>query len=222
LGKRIKKNEYLNREDVNLLAENILLLESNGLQKLNSKLLSYARNMDDFLTEHTYASELIRHHGWKVSIEYEPQIGKNTDFVVRYEDYPDKLFNIQIKNSSPTERENRRDKILNIIKKQLKEVKYPRFYNFSMHEDFESSHIPDFVMFIKGNLDTPDHKVLDYKINGELMANVSYSKPNNQEIDCMLPGIRGDLNPVNVTGEERDHFYRSLVKAANSFTLSTI
>ncbi|THF75386.1 hypothetical protein [Cohnella fermenti] len=213
------KLKYINREDIFQLAENLRLLEEYNLKNLNEKLITSGRKVSDFLTEHTFAAELIRNHGWKVEIKYEPQEGRKTDFVIILDEFKEKIFNIQMKNSSPTERENRREKIYQEIKKELKKVKRARFYSISMHEDFTNIYTSSFIEFIKQNINQADNVKIPFYVGNKSLAEVCFNEINNPQCDCMLPGVSGDMNFINITGEERGHFYNALKKAAISFSL---
>ncbi|MEK3722291.1 hypothetical protein [Paenibacillus sp. FSL H8-0034] len=212
-----KKLRYINREDVFMLAENILLLENHDLHKLNEQLFLQRRKPNDILTEHTVAAELLRNHGSNIMIKYEPQIGKNTDYVLTFNEFEGKTFNIQIKNSNPTERENKRNKIIRNIKSEMKEVKVPRWYSITMHENFNSTNINGLIEFIKQNLHIPDNIGISYYADGVMLSKIKFSKMTNPNVDCMLLGSTADMDMINITGEERNHFFGALCKASSSF-----
>ncbi|MCU6794074.1 hypothetical protein OB236_18385 [Paenibacillus sp. WQ 127069] len=208
------------QQDIEMLRNNMILLYKHGLEKVNRKLIencrSSSRNIWDFMVEHNLAIEIIKTIDQMTTIEYEPDYLDGTvDFVLsrgKTEYY------LQVKNLSDSERQNRRKKTVETIKKELMEIKVGKFISIQFSEDFNEADVQPFIENIKQRNYFQD-KVKNYYSKEKIVkASFSFHSPNISIFEHLKIGTTSDMAMVNVTGEDRKQIYNSLLKAAKSFT----
>ncbi|WP_240420265.1 hypothetical protein [Paenibacillus periandrae] len=208
------------QQDIEMLRNNMVLLYEHGLEKVNRKLIenckNSSRNIWDFLDEHNLAVEVLKTIDKSITIEYEPDYLDGTvDFVLT----GDKTeYYLQVKNLSDSERQNRRKKTIETIKKELMKIKVGKFICIQFSENFIEADVQPFIETIKQRNSFQDNTNNYYPNEEMVRALYSFLSPNISVFEHLKIGTTSDLNMVNVSGEDRKQIYNSLLKAAKSFT----
>jgi hypothetical protein len=212
----IYKNDLV---EISKLSTNMMKLEKAGLAKLNRTLVENSknsvRNIWDFLAEHNLCSQLMDGIGEDIIVEYEPgRYKKPPDFVISNHD---SIYFLQMKNLSDSERENRKSKVIEYIKKRCKEIPINRFISFRLDETFIMDEVDNLIEQIKGQADSNDGHKHYYPSKSNSKAVFSFHDPNILKLEHLTVGSVSDLNMVNITGEDREQIRGSLIKASGGF-----
>jgi hypothetical protein len=212
----IYKNDL---EEISKLSTNMMKLEKAGLANLNRTLVENSkysvRNIWDFLAEHNFCSQLMDCIGEDFIVEYEPgRYKRPPDFVISNHDF---IYFVQMKNLSDSERENRKTKVIEYIKKRCKEIPINRFISFRLDETFIMDEVDKLIEHLKGQVDSKDGHKHYYPSKSNSKAVFSFHEPNILKLDHLTVGSVSDLNMVNITGEDREQIRGSLIKACGGF-----
>lgn len=157
-------------------------------------------------------------HGEQL-IEYEPErFIKPIDFVISNSNG---VINIQMKNLSNSERENRRNKVIDEIKRSLPRFRVSKFLCLSLHEDFNENDVEALLNQLDQNLASNNLYNSKIQRDGIVIAHFSLHDPNSSKFEHLVVGTISDLNMINITGEDPDQIFRSLCKADRSFLHET-
>jgi hypothetical protein len=221
LAKVVFDRTYFNNdlEETSKLSTNMMNLERRGLSKLNQTLVSNSknsvRNIWDFLAEHNFCSQLIKDIGEEYKVEYEPQRYKRPpDFVISNRDC--KYF-LQMKNLADSERENRKSKMIEYIKKRCGEIFLNRFISMKLDETFLITEVDLLIEQVKRQLHSDEGHKHYYPSKSHPKAVFSFHDPNVLELEHLTVGAVSDLHMIDVTGEDREQARRSLIKASGAF-----
>ena len=203
-------------EDVKKLADNMILLEKRGLDKLNKRLINSTRNTWNTIAEHNFAVMLASQLCVTIPICYEPDdLQKPPDFKVSIGDI---TYWIQMKDLSKLERENRQEKIIRKIKEAAKQIKVGKFFGCNLSDNFGDDCLKDFVDFLKDKAAfAPENLSFCFTGKNNQAAEVEFWSSNNTMMSELTLGYAGDLDMLNVTGLATDQIKESLYKASIAF-----
>ncbi|MET1171349.1 hypothetical protein [Paenibacillus amylolyticus] len=223
-------------EETERLAEQISFLENVGLSELNKILANNSkgslRNFRDFIAEHNFGTDLVKHNGLTTVIEYEPnRFNRPPDFV---SEKGGVSFYVQMKALSSGERDNRRVKLHNKLKQELQKINYGKFISIDLAEDFSELDMTNLIAEIREKLgtykDNQDYffpaEELDDASQGEQQfllgliepkARITFHQPNMQVLSNLTLVSTGDLRMIELTGEVEAQIKNSLVKAIGAF-----
>jgi hypothetical protein len=208
-------------EEIKLLAKRLCAIEERGLSKLNKRLIEGGKKIWDTFAEHNFCNELIDHNPFPIPIFYEPNefegntFNRPPDFVIRKGGV---TFWVQMKNLSETERENRRAKDIEQIKKLAKDIKVNKFFWCDLSEDFNTTDVKSLIDFISTvATDSIDDKVYLYPSIDHIKVKVTFWKPNKAIFEHLTLGGSGGIEFMNVTGESSTQIRNSLYNAAGAF-----
>lgn len=210
---------YSSDDEIKRLAEQMQLISEYGMDKLNTTLLdntkNSSRNFLDFIAEHNFGTDLIRFLGTN-QWEYEPEGYKRPiDFVLRR---PDRTYYLQMKNLSSGERENRRRKLIELIKKRFQDIHIEKFISLSLSEDFNEHDVMPFISYLKSNLPQLHEGIKHtFTRDGEVKAAFRYFPAKTTKLYHLTVGVTGDLEAICVTGESEQQVKNSLTKAIGAF-----
>lgn len=204
-------------DDIMRLSNNILILESRCLCQLNRRIIQNNRRILDTLAEHNFATELISTHDHSVPIEYEPPqwSRRPIDFRIQLCGI---TYWIQMKRSSISERDNRRERIINHIKSSLEVVQTGMFYRCEFSEQFGENDVHVFISFVNDIVSNVEPNLVYYYPNAdEQRATIEFWLPQRLRLNHLTLGGTNDLNAVDVTGEDAEQMRGSLINAAGAF-----
>jgi len=209
-------------EDMERLTRNVLLIEEKGLSKLNQRLIENRRGIWDTFAEHNFAIELITYHGLSSLIDYEPEAGlrRPPDFKVQIEDI---IFWLQMKKLSKPARENRRDKTIQKMKKKISDIKKGMFCWCNFSSEFCDRDLDSLVDFIKKAAnDVQVNKKYLFPTSLDVKATVEFWYPNKSKFEHLMLSGYGDLEALNLTGEDAGQIQESLKNAAGAFEWESV
>lgn len=203
------------KDEIEKLANNMMVLQNRGLSNLNKNLIESGRKVWDFIAEHNFAIELLKDNP-DVPIEYEPNyLSKPPDFVVKKRGVN---FWLQMKKLSKGERENRRDKIFQIIKEKLKDIEIPKVISIMLAEDFKEEDIESLISTIRRKSIKKNNKYYRFQYsNSKRKAQFYFTVPRRAKLKNLVLGSNGDIGMVNVTGLDANQYKNSLYKASIAF-----
>jgi hypothetical protein len=212
-GTKYKASE----EEVRKLANNMAILEGRGLGKLNQRLIKSGRGVWATIAEHNFAIILVSQHCSTIPISYEPDIGvqRPPDFKVEIGDV---TYWLQIKDLSKLERENRQDKIIQQIKRDIKEIKVSKFFSCMLSNDFKEDCLPELINFIKDKAaSASEGESFLFTAKNNQRAKIEFWSANNIELSELTLGYAGDLEMVEITGLVKEQIKQSLLNAVGAF-----
>ncbi len=208
-------------EELKQLSNNILALERRGLSKLNKRLTEGGKKIWDTFAEHNFGYELIEYHPSNTPILYEPNdfqgrtLRRPPDFVIQKNDT---TVWIQMKKLSMTARENRQSNAVKQVKRLAQDIKVNKFFWCSLSENFDFADVKPLIDFISTiAVHIIDDKKYLYPSPSHIKAEVTFWKPQKALFEFLTLGGSGDLNVVNVTGDDRIQIRSSLTNAAGAF-----
>ncbi|MGD0819239.1 MAG: hypothetical protein ABSA71_00670 [Desulfomonilia bacterium] len=198
------------------LSKNITLVEEKGLSKLNNRLIAGGRHIQDTLVEHNYAATILPILGPEASIEYEPEgLHRPPDFKIVREGI---TYWIQIKNLSILERENRQDKILQEIERQIREIEVGMFLGCQLNDDFSRDDIESLLTFVRSIINEANiGQAYFFPNESTPKAKIEFWLPNKLQLSHLTLGISGDIDIVEQTGLAQEQIKNSIVNAAGAF-----
>jgi hypothetical protein len=205
------------KNEMKKLAQNIKLVETRGLSKLNMRLCDGGRKIWDTFAEHNFAVKLLNSHSQDTPIKYEPENGfrRPPDFRVQIGEM---MFFIQMKNLSRLARENRIDRYIRKIREIVEESEIGLFYSVDFSEEFAEDKIQplaDEILQI-ANESVADQQ-FDFPNDSEPIAHIEIWRPQRNELKHLTLGMAGDMDFVDETGLARDQIRSSLKNAAQAF-----
>jgi len=204
-------------EDIISLSNNIKLLNERGLSKLNHRLIDGGKKIWDTFAEHNFASSILPIIGPRLLIDYEPteDLQRPPDFKINKNDI---TFWIQIKNLACLERENRQNKIIQEIERQIKKIQVGKFLECSLNNNFAEDDIELLVSFIRNFAEEAEMGVtFFFPDESTSKARLEFWKPHKSHLSHLSLGSTGDLNAVNLTGLAQEQIKNSVVNAAGAF-----
>jgi len=204
-------------EDVKKLADSMALLEKRVLGKLNQRLIDSGRGVWATIAEHNFAVILVSKHSSSVPIIYEPDTGlqRPPDFKIDIENI---TYWIQMKDLSKLERENRQDKIIQQIKKDVKEIKVGKFFSCMLSDDFKEGCLTELINFLKDRAASAgEGESFFFTSENSQKAKIEFWSPTNVDLLHLTLGISGDMVAVELTGQTKDQIRQSLLNAAGAF-----
>lgn len=201
-------------EEIRKLAQNMIRLEEKNLSIVNNKLMKSGRKVCDFLTEHLFAVELIERNP-DAQIEYEPDyMDKPIDFVIKQDGIS---FWLQIKRLSALECENRQEKTYRKSKEQLENINIPLFISIFISEEFNEQDVTGLLDEIKRNASIENiEKTFQWPSNEKTIAEYEFILPNKITLCYLKLGIWGDINSIDITGQDANQIKGSLEKASKA------
>lgn len=212
-GTRYKASE----EDVKRLADNIALLEKRGLGKLNKKLINSGREVWPIIAEHNFAVILLSQHCSAIPISYEPDIGfkRPIDFKVEIGNI---TYWIQMKDLAKLKRENRQDKIIQQIKRGVKNIKVGKFFSCMLSDDFKEGCLPELIKFITDKAaSASEEESFLFKGENNQKAEIKFWSANSIVLSELTLGYAGDLEILEITGLAKEQIKQSLLNAVGAF-----
>lgn len=211
-GTKYKASE----EDVKKLASNIALLEKRGFDKLNQRLIDSGRGIWATIAEHNFAVILLSQHYSTIPISYEPDIGlqRPIDFKVEIGNI---TYWIQMKDLAKLERENRQDKIMQQIKRAVKEIKIGKFFSCMLSDDFKESNLPELINFIKDKAVASEEESFHFRSKNNQKVEIKFWLPGKIALSELTLGYAGDLEIVKITGLVKEQIKQSLLNAVGAF-----
>jgi len=208
-----------NEEEIKKLHDNIVLLENNGLGKLNQRLLQGGTGIGDTLAEHNFAVELILYSNTN-SLEYEPPgLLRPPDFKVQVQN---KTFWIQMKNFAALERNNRQDsiqkRIISILEKEPINKFFNCYYSAEFIDNAKTEDVVALSKFISENAkNSIEDKIYLFQKENRTMAKISFLNPKKNELSGLSLLSSGDMDFENVTGFVGEQLKKSISNAAGAF-----
>ena len=209
-------------EDIKKLADNIAILENRGLDKLNKRLIEGGRGIWATIAEHNFAVVLISRHCSAIPISYEPEIRlqRPPDFKVEIGDIK---YWIQMKDLSKLERENRQYKIIEKIKREVKEIKVGKFFSCMLSDDFKEDCMPELINFIKDKTaSAAEGESFVFTGKNNQKAEIEFWSAVKIALSELTLGYAGDLEMVELTGLAKEQIKQSLLNAAGAFNLEVV
>lgn len=204
-------------EDIRNLSNNIILLQSRGLSKLNDRLIEGGRKIWDTFVEHNFAATLASQFDQTVSISYEPTEGlqRPPDFKIIKNGI---TYWIQIKNLAKLERENRQTNIIKEIGRQISTINIGKFLGCRLGETFSVKDIAGLVSFITQiakEANEGKKYILGEKASPK--AIIEFWLPNKAALSHLTMGISGDSEIVEQTGLAKEQIKQSVLNAVGAF-----
>lgn len=201
------------------LEQQMVLLSKHGLNKLNEILISNTRgsgrNLSDFIAEHNFAAELIRFDSLKTPLYEPPGYNRPPDFVVAR---TGKTYFLQMKKLSESEINNRRNKLIDRIKRSLEGIPVGKFISITFTEKFKESDSESFIHFIETYIYSfPDNRNISYPSEGEQKAILNVFIPKSTQLEHLTVGSIGDKEWRDLTDEAENQVRTSLTKAIGAF-----
>ncbi|MEH7164714.1 hypothetical protein, partial [Priestia megaterium] len=216
LGKTIYKES---EEEIQKLEQQMDLLSQFDLNNLNEILINNARgsgrNLTDFVAEHNFGAELIRFDSNNPPLYEPPGYNRPPDFVVSKQGV---TFFLQMKKLSESERDNRRNKLIEQVKRSLQTIPVGKFMNIALSEEFEESELESFISFINDSIySIPDNLNVTYPSGNVQKAIIKFFPPNNIELQHLTVGSTTDMEWLDLTNQAEDQVRNSLTKAIGAF-----
>jgi len=213
-------------EEIMNLGKQIALLSEQDMLKLSVTLLNNTRNslrnFRDFIAEHNFGADLVRKNNNKeYVIEYEPdRFQCPPDFVITRNEV---TYFLQMKKLSLSERENRRTKLIQEMKRGFEKIPCCKFISLKFHESFDGADANQLISFLSSTvLALPEGTEYSFPPNGDNpKATYTVYSPNIKSLNHLTIGVTGDLNMVEVTGEAESQVIGSLTKASGAFDWDT-
>lgn len=207
-------------ELINQLADQMREIEEYGLSALNKILIDNtkvsSRTFLSYLAESNFGVELARTNHPTLQLQYEPEEFNKTDFVLKKDSV---YYCIQMKRLSYSERENRRAKIVEDIKRKFKNIEIDSYCSIQFKEDFNEADITDFVEFSKSKAILKEsNKKFFFPDDKCIKAVIRFSPSPKRKLGHLTIGVTGDLNMVKVTHEHTEQAYNSMRRAAGVYT----
>lgn len=204
--------------DIADLARNMATLQERGLTKLNDRLINCGKKIWDTLSEQNFASMLLARHGHNTPIAYEPSnegLKRPPDFKLVIESI---TFWIQMKRLSDLERENRQNKIIDKIKKELKKETIGLFWSCDLMDGITENNSSDLTAFIAEQArHCEEQKEYFFPNDKNPLAKVVFWAPVKNKLSSLTLGFYGDFDAVDETGLARNQIKESLINAAGAF-----
>jgi len=204
--------------DIWALALSASYLEIAGLSKLNERLFSVKTNVFDTIAEHNFARMLVSRLGCSAKVHYEPADygARPVDF--RVSDSKVTLW-LQMKRFAVLARENRRDKIFEMIRSEASKIGGNKYFGVSFSERFSEAHVPSLLELLQREavVDFPNIEQ-ELSVNGDVLARVEFTSPKNTKLTHLMLGYGADIDAVNVTGLSTTQIRDGLRKSAGAFT----
>lgn len=209
------------KEDFRRLDENIALLNSRGMGKLNSEVgnVRKIRGLWNKIAEHNFAAQLCRYHP-SLFISYEPQdppVRRPIDFVMQKGGI---TFNIQMKDLSDLEWVNRRSKLLIRIRDEAMKIQIGKWFVITLSNNFDDNSFERLINFIKEKAQIDSDITHPYNDQGN-RAELIFSLPSPELTALTYRGGMLASNVRNMTGEESGQILKALKKAAGAFLRPT-
>jgi len=205
-------------EKIKKLAENMILLEQRGLNKLNQNLINNRKKIWDFFAEHNFAIKLLSHLNEDIPISYEPHPGfrrRPIDFKIELGDI---TYWVQMKKLSTLERENRQDKIIQQIKRETTRINIGKFFSIKLSENFTEADVAGFLKFLEKSANNSEEGVeYVFPDTNQRKAIVEFWSPKNVKPPHLTLRISSDADIVEITGSADNQIRGSLLNAAGAF-----
>jgi hypothetical protein len=206
------------KSSVQALAENMLLLESAGLTKLNKRLTDGRRKILDTITEHNFAAQLVRQHlsDRSFAIEYEPEgLKRPVDFRIQQTGI---TYFVQVKNLARLARENIQTRIIAKVGKLAASIKVGRYFDFSVSDDFVEDDIPALLNFMRATAENSiDGKAYAFLNTTNTKARLTFWSPHGTTLSYLTLGTAGDIGMLDVTNLAEGQIKDSFRNAAGAF-----
>lgn len=203
-GTRYKTSE----EDIRDLSRNIIMLEQRGLTELNQRLINGGTCVWDTIVEHNFA------------VCYEPTEGlqRPVDFKITKNAI---TYWIQIKNLSRLERENKQDKIIEEIGRQIEVIKIGKFLGCNLAEDFSQSDIEGLIAYISQKAKRANERE-EFIFGNEASpkAKLKFWLPKRISLSHLSLGTSGDIDMVDQTGFAKEQIKQSVRNVSGAFDWS--
>jgi hypothetical protein len=206
-------------EEIQKLEQQMGLLSQFGLNNLNEILISNARgsarNLTDFIAEHNFGAELIRFDSDNPPLYEPPGYNRPPDFVVPKQGV---RFFLQMKKLSESERDNRRKKLIERVKRSLQAIFIGKFINIALSEEFKESDIESFISFLNDSIDSiPDNVKIAYPSENEKRAVIEIFPPTNIQLQHLTVSSTRDMEWLDLTDQAEIQVRNSLAKAIGAF-----
>src|SRR6266853_2449156 len=165
--------------DIWALALNASYLEIAGLSKLNERLFAVKTHIFDTIAEHNFARMLVKRLGCSEKVDYEPaEYGaRPVDFRVSDSSV---TFWLQMKRFATLARENRRDKIFELIRSEGLKIEGNKYLGVSFSERFLEAHVPPLLELLQREADVDFPNIeQELSVNGDVVARVEFTSPRN-------------------------------------------
>ncbi|TCZ71450.1 hypothetical protein E0485_22625 [Paenibacillus albiflavus] len=211
-----------NETEIQYLTKQMELLDQHGMSNLNQTLLQNARgsarNIPDFIAEHNFGADLIRHDPQGVHLYEPPGYDRPPDFVLPRNNT---TFYLQMKRLNHGEFENRRDHMLRRIQDQLRTITFGKFVSLQLAEDFTEQDVNPLVRLIETAAQADDASEHSYPTEIDPKATFFLFEPRNTTLDHLTLGSSTDMDWRDLTGEAETQIRSSLDKAIGAFTWNT-
>lgn len=210
---------YNNETEIQNLTEQMELLDQHGMSNLNQTLLQNARgstrNIPDFIAEHNFGADLIRHDPQGVHLYEPPGYDRPPDFVLPR---GNTTLYLQMKRLNHGEFENRRDHMLRRIQDQLRTITFGKFLSLQFAEDFTEQDVGPLVRLIETAAQADDASEHSFPDEFDPKATFFLFEPRNTTLAHLTLGSSADMDWRDLTGEAEAQIRSSLDKAIGAFT----
>lgn len=208
-----------NETEIQNLTEQMELLDQHGMSNLNQTLLQNARgsnrNIPDFIAEHNFGADLIRHDQHSVHLYEPPGYDRPPDFVLPRSNT---TYYLQMKRLNHSEFENRRDNMLRRIRDQLRMITAGKFVSLQLAENFMEQDVNPLVRLIEIAAQGDNTSEHSYPDEFDPKAIFLLFEPNNTTLANLTLGSSADMDWRDLTGKAEDQIRSSLDKAIGAFT----
>lgn len=210
---------YNNEAEIQNLTEQMELLAQHGMSNLNQALLQNARgsirNIPDFVAEHNFGADLVRHNLQGSHLYEPPGYDRPPDFVLPRGNTT--LF-LQMKRLNHGKFENRRNRMLRRIQDQLRTIPYGKFVSLQLAEEFTEQDVDPLVRLIETTARAEDSSEHSYPDEFNSKATFFLFEPSKTTLAHLTIGSSADMDWRDLTGEAEAQIRSSLDKAIGAFT----
>jgi hypothetical protein len=207
-------------EEVGRLSKNIFLLREAGLHKLNKRLIEGGRKIWDTFVEHNFAAELVLLHGKAMKIDYEPEdLQHRPDLRIIY---GERTYWIQIKNLTDLERDSRRNKMMQDLKRFGKKIKVGKFFECILSDNFCEGDLEGLKQFLSQKAPIAQEGE-EYGFPSETTptAKLVFWSPMGLPISELTMGLWRDMEVVSITGLSADQIKKAVMNSSAAFEWGT-